>query len=86
MSDELAHLAKRRGETSPIPPMIGLCTIIATAAILKALSPPFGKLVAEEARRNGYLRYLHSRIITNAEEMAFSAGHSVSVISIFVMF
>ena len=67
MSGELKRLAKRHGETSPIPPTIGFCTIIATAAILKALSPPFGKLVAEEVRRNGYLRYLHSRIITNAE-------------------
>ena len=79
MSGELKCLAKRRGETSPIPPTIGFCTIIATAAILKALSPPFGKLVAEEARRNGYLRYLHSWIITNAEEIAFYAGHRVSV-------
>ena len=78
MSGELRRLAKRRGETSPVPAMIGISTIIATAAILKGLSPPFGKLVAEEARRNGYLRYLHSRIITNAEEIAFYAGHTVS--------
>ncbi len=78
MSGEMRRLAQRRGETSPVPGYIGLSTIIATAAILKAVSPPFGKLVAEEARRNGYLRYLHSRIITNAEEIAFYAGHTVS--------
>ena len=77
MSSALTQLAKKRGQISSIPPMIGVTTIVVTAAILKMLSPPFGKLVAEEARRNGYLRYLHSRIITNAEEIAFYAGHTV---------
>lgn len=77
MSAELRRSAVRRGETSPYPGLLGLATVIATAAILKVVAPPFGKLVAEEARRNGFLRYLHSRIITNAEEIAFYAGHQV---------
>ena len=78
MTAAIAQMAKRRGEDSPYPGIIGIGTIIVTACILKVVSPPFGKLVADEARRNGYLRYLHSRIITNAEEIAFYAGHVVS--------
>jgi ATP-binding cassette subfamily D (ALD) protein 2 len=77
MTGALARIARQRGEKSPFPGLIGFSTIFATGAILKVLSPPFGKLVAEEAKRNGYLRYLHSRIITNSEEIAFYNGHSI---------
>lgn len=80
MTAAIARMARKRGENSPIPGFIGIGTIIVTACILKVVSPPFGKLVADEAGRNGYLRYLHSRIITNAEEIAFYAGHVVSVL------
>lgn len=78
MSAAVARMARKRGERSPYPAVIAFGTIATTAWILKAVAPPFGKLVADEARKNGYLRYLHSRIITNAEEIAFYAGHVVS--------
>ena len=77
ISGALARLARKKGENSPVPSILAFGTIFLTGWILRVMSPAFGKLVAEEARRNGYLRYVHSRLITNAEEVAFYGGHEV---------
>jgi ATP-binding cassette, subfamily D (ALD), peroxisomal long-chain fatty acid import protein len=50
---------------------------IFTAVLLRKLSPPFGKLKAVEGRREGEFRALHSRLIANAEEVAFYGGESM---------
>src|ERR1700753_2329305 len=50
---------------------------IATAILLRKLSPPFGKLKAVEGRKEGDFRALHSRLIANAEEVAFYGGDAM---------
>lgn len=46
----------------------------ATAWMLKAMAPPFGFLASVEARLEGEYRNAHSKLITNAEEIAFYDG------------
>lgn len=47
---------------------------IATGWILRRVTPAFGKLAAVEAKLEGDFRAAHSRVITNAEEIAFYDG------------
>jgi len=83
MSNAVRLVAKVQGEKSPFPGILGFSTIFFTGWLLKVCSPPFGKLVAEEARRNAHLRYIHSRLITNAEEVAFYNGHKVRLTPVY---
>lgn len=45
--------------------------------MLKLMTPPFGKLAAEQGAREGNLRFVHARLITHAEEIAFYGGHEI---------
>lgn len=42
------------------------------------MAPPFGKLTAVEAKLEGEYRNAHSRIITNAEEIAFTMAQNLN--------
>lgn len=47
------------------------------ALTVKYLTPAFGRYAAEEQRLEGEFRFAHSRLIENAEEIAFYNGHEV---------
>lgn len=46
-----------------------------SANVMRMLTPPFGKYVADEARLEGEFRFLHSRLIDYSEEVALYHGH-----------
>ncbi|KAF2865385.1 ABC transporter transmembrane region 2-domain-containing protein [Massariosphaeria phaeospora] len=46
-----------------------------SANVMRALTPPFGKYVADEARLEGEFRSQHSRLIDYSEEVALYHGH-----------
>lgn len=46
-----------------------------SANIMRAMTPPFGKYVAEEAILEGEFRFQHSRLIDYSEEIALYNGH-----------
>ena len=77
VSITLDRMARRQGSSGRLPLAIAAVVIAFSGQILRAASPKFGKLVAEESQRRGNLRFVHSRIVTNAEEIAFYDGAKV---------
>jgi len=75
----LFQIARAEQSNTTAGPLIAGVVVWGTGRVLRLVSPRFGAMVAEEASRKGYLRYIHSRIITNAEEIAFYDGHHVEL-------
>jgi ATP-binding cassette subfamily D (ALD) long-chain fatty acid import protein len=48
-----------------------------SSSVMRALTPPFGKYVAEEQRLEGEFRAQHTRLINHNEEVAMYAGHEI---------
>lgn len=71
-------ITRQAGFMSGLPPLAGgvMCVWL-TSKLLRRMSPPFGALVAKQAALEGQLRFVHSRLITNAEEIAFYRGHKI---------
>ncbi|CAF0823163.1 unnamed protein product [Rotaria sordida] len=72
----MMRLRKTARGLKEVPALLFLVVSFTFMAVRK-LSPNFGKLVSEEARRRGILRFAHTRVIANAEEIAFFDGHEV---------
>lgn len=64
-------LGQAIGKASPIYMIL---YFFSAGAFLRKISPPFGKYTATEQQLEGDFRFTHSRIITNAEEIAFYGG------------
>lgn len=55
-------------------PIAMLSYFLASGAILRNISPPFGRFAAKEQSLEGEFRHAHSRLIGHSEEIAFYGG------------
>ncbi|VDK80314.1 unnamed protein product [Litomosoides sigmodontis] len=66
--------------------IIGPSVLMSTAGLLQYISPNFNELLSEESKKKGDLRFLHSNLIANSEEVALYRGHETEKISLLKAF
>jgi len=72
---DIALFAYKLGEAiGREAPIYMILYFLSSGALLRAISPPFGKFTAIEQKLEGDFRFTHSRIITHSEEIAFYGG------------
>nr|CRZ25895.1 BMA-PMP-4 [Brugia malayi] len=65
---------------------MGPSVLMSTAGLLRYISPNFSELLSEESKKKGELRFLHSRLISNSEEVALYRGHETEKICLLKAF
>jgi len=73
--DTLMYIKKLSEGLGPHAPAGLLLYSLLSGSLLAVLRRPVSRLTAEEQRLEGELRYVHSRLITNSEEVAFYGGN-----------
>lgn len=66
---KLAELVGAKG------PLMIACWYLFSGAIMRMVSPSFGKLTAQEQRLEGEYRAVHSSLMNHSEEIGFYRGH-----------
>ncbi|EFO16988.2 ABC transporter [Loa loa] len=66
--------------------IMGPGILMSTAGLLRFISPNFSELFSEESKKKGALRFLHSRLISNSEEVALYRGHETEKICLLKAF
>jgi ABC-type uncharacterized transport system fused permease/ATPase subunit len=74
---QVAKSGSNSSSAGILPFAISTLVVYSTARALQVIQPPFGRLAAEQQKFEGDLRYVHSRVITHAEEIAFYNGEKI---------
>jgi ABC-type uncharacterized transport system fused permease/ATPase subunit len=74
---QVAKSGSNSSSAGILPFAISTLVVYSTARALQVIQPPFGRLAAEQQKFEGDLRYVHSRVITHAEEIAFYSGEKI---------
>ena len=67
-------------------PLIMLSYLVFAGTILTHLRRPIGQMTVKEQRLEGEYRHIHSRLITNSEEIAFYQGNNREKLTLLTSF
>jgi ATP-binding cassette, subfamily D (ALD), member 3 len=73
--DIVVYSIKLAGSHGVGAPSLMLVYLLVSGAVLTAMRRPLGKLTVEEQKLEGEVRFVNSRLIANAEEIAFYGGN-----------